>query len=156
MYAYLVQHARAKDKREDPLRSLTEAGWSDARKVAAHAAVHAGVQVARIWNSGKTRAVQTAESLAEQLKPPLGVRQAEHMGPVDNPAIWAERLMEMEQDVMLVGHLPHLGKLADLLLTGEEDKGVIDFQNAGIVCLRRVVQKRWAIRWILTPELVSE
>ncbi len=153
MQALLVQHARAREKDEDPQRRLSDAGWAEVRRVAAFMA-DAGVQVARIWHSGKARAAQTAEALAQEIKPPLGVRQGEHLGPMDDPAIWAARLEEMEQDVMLVGHLPHLRRLASRLLTGGEGATLVQFQNAGVVCLTKVGGGEWALRWALTPELL--
>ncbi len=55
---------------------------------------------------------------------------------------------------MLVGHLPHLSKLAGLLLTGSPDIEPIKFRMAGVLCLERDVKGKWALLWMLTPELV--
>ncbi len=54
---------------------------------------------------------------------------------------------------MLVGHLPHLSRLAALLLAEGPEREIIAFRNAGVVCLERQ-ESRFAVRWILTPELV--
>jgi phosphohistidine phosphatase len=55
---------------------------------------------------------------------------------------------------MLVGHLPHLSRLAALLLAGDPERETVAFRNAGVVCLEGQ-GGRFAVRWILTPELVA-
>src|SRR6266508_1172347 len=62
----------------------------------------------------KTGARQTAEIWAEVLGVPLD--QAEGLAPLDDPKVWAARLDTGEEDLMLAGHLPHLARLAGLLL----------------------------------------
>ena len=64
------------------------------------------------------------------------------------------RLAETTEDIMLVGHLPHLSKLSSLLLTGNEDLEIIEFIMAGIVCLERDKSGRWTVRWMITPETI--
>jgi phosphohistidine phosphatase len=153
MRAYLVQHGKAKSKEEDPDRPLTDEGRSELGRVAAFAERSEQITVGRIWNSGKTRAAESAQILANALRPPLGVRSAEAMDPGDPPEVWAERLPQMAQDVMLVGHLPHLARLAALLLTGDSKRETVIFENGGIVCLEHDGQ-HWALRWAVTPSLV--
>jgi phosphohistidine phosphatase len=60
----------------------------------------------------------------------------------------------MDKDVMLVGHLPHLARLAALLLTGDMAKNVINFKMAGLVCLGRRTGGPWALEWMIIPELI--
>lgn len=153
MKAYLVQHAKALSKEEDPERPLSDEGRREIEAMARYAVENVDLEVARIWNSGKTRAAQTAEVLAEHLKPPLGVRVSEELGPVDEPKEWGDRLVEMSHDVMLVGHLPHLSKLTSLLLAGDSERTVVAFRNAGIVCLA-YEEEAWALEWLLRPELI--
>jgi len=154
MNLYLVQHAEPKPKEEDPQRPLSEKGWSDIRKVGAFIAEHANIQVSSIMHSGKTRAQQTAEALAEYLNPSEGVKEVEGLKPLDDPAIWAKRLAEIKEDIMLVGHLPHLGKLSAYLLSQDEDKKIIDFQMGGVICLGRDVSGIWSVRWMMIPQLL--
>lgn len=153
MKLYLVQHAKAMSKDEDPDRPLSDEGRAELERMARYATTNADMEVARIWNSGKTRAAQTAELLAEHLKPPLGVRVSDELGPVDEPTAWAERLPEMSHDVMLVGHLPHLSRLTSSLLAGDADRSVVDYRNAGIVCLQYEAEE-WQLRWALRPEIL--
>lgn len=153
MVLYLVQHGEAKPEAEDPARPLTDRGRQEVTRVA-RAALRAGVAVAAIAHSGKRRARETAELLATELRPARGVREEPGLAPMDDPAI-AQRAVEQATDpVMLVGHLPHLGRLASLLLLGDPAREIVAFRMGGIVCLARE-EGRWRVRWVLTPELVS-
>ena len=154
MNLYLVQHAEAKPKKEDPKRPLSEKGRADIQKVAAYVARHTSIELNQINHSGKTRARQTAAALAEDLQPSEGISQVADLTPLAEASAWATRLAEMTEDVMLVGHLPHLSKLASLLLCQDDTKTVVAFQMGGLVCLGRDEAGDWALRWMVTPELV--
>lgn len=151
MELFLVQHGEAKAKTEDPERPLTDHGVKTVRRMAAWAS-QAGVSVSQIRHSGKRRAEQTAEILAEHLQPAEGVIQVDGLAPNDDVRTMAAAL---DADaVMLVGHLPFLARLAGLLVAGEPDTAVVRFRNAGIVCLRSQ-EDRWSVDWAVPPELVS-
>ncbi|MFP3868657.1 MAG: phosphohistidine phosphatase SixA [Desulfobacteraceae bacterium] len=154
MLVYLVQHAEAKSKEEDPARDLTDQGAQDIKKVADQLGkFHPAIN--QILHSGKTRALSTANILAAALKPPQGVTPTSGLAPLDDPGDWASRLAEMDEHIMLVGHLPHLAKLATLLLTGDQEKSVINFKMGGVVCLRRSEVGQWAVDWMIIPEIIS-
>ncbi|MEW6409243.1 MAG: phosphohistidine phosphatase SixA [Nitrospirota bacterium] len=153
MFLYLIQHAEAKREEEDSSRPLSEKGWQDIKKVASYAS-RLNLKVSEIIHSGKLRAKQTAEVLAENLKPARGIRETDGLAPLDDPKIWVERLKGVTDDTMLAGHLPHLGKLASLLLCGDKDKNIVAFKMAGIVCLKRDDAGAWSLQWMLTPEIV--
>jgi phosphohistidine phosphatase len=150
---YLVQHGLATSEEEDPARPLSAAGRAEVERVA-RAAAAAGVRPTSILHSGKTRAQQTAEIFAAHAKPAQGVRAVEGLGPRDDPQRVRERLERADAPLMLVGHLPHLARLAGLLLTGAPEREVVAFRNAGVVCLERR-EAGFALRWILTPELLG-
>jgi len=137
----------------DPTRPLTERGWADTRRVVRHAVERAGVRVTRIVHSGKLRARQTADTWREHL-PATTITEADGLDPKASPEVWSQRLAGETDDVLLVGHLPHLARLAALLLCGSEDREVIMFQNGGIVCLQRPERGGWSVRWMLTPEVL--
>ena len=63
MKLYLVQHGEAKSKDEDEKRPLTDQGRQGVERVAAFLK-GAGVETKRVIHSGKLRAEQTAEILA--------------------------------------------------------------------------------------------
>lgn len=151
MKVYLVQHAVAKAKSEDETRPLTHQGHEDVTRVAGFLSLFEKPQPALIVHSGKLRARQTAEMIAEAWHV-ADVREEGDLAPTDDPALWAARLREMAQDVVLVGHLPHLQKLAGLLLADEAEREVVHFRNAGAVCLERT-DTGWRLLWHVVPTL---
>jgi phosphohistidine phosphatase len=153
MKVYVVQHGEAEPKSVDPARPLTERGRGDVQQVAAFAA-RLGLKVAQIRHSGQARAEQTAAVLGEALAPPGGVVAVSGLAPNDDVRPLAKELAGESQSVMLVGHLPFLARLAGLLLTGDTDRSVVRFLNAGLVCLAREAD-RWQVAWILTPEMAG-
>jgi phosphohistidine phosphatase len=153
MFLYLVQHAEAKREEEDPARDLTAAGRRDITRVADYVG-GMRLAVSRIWHSGRTRAVRTAGILAAALEPSPAVAATAGLAPLDDPVEWADRLADMTEDLMLVGHLPHLARLAALLTCGNQESGVINFKMGGVVCLRRMDPGRWAVEWMLIPAVM--
>src|ERR1043166_1311824 len=133
---YLVQHGASKPEEEDPERRLTENGAREVRK-SADVLRAAGVSVDTIWHSGKARAQQTAEIFADVLGNPEGASRREGLAPKDAVAPTKEQIEQTNQNVMLVGHLPFLGRLAALLLSGNEEKEIVTFQFGCVVCLER-------------------
>jgi phosphohistidine phosphatase len=153
MFLYLVQHADARKEEEDPYRSLSEKGIQDITRIASYI-WQLNLKVLRIFHSSKLRARQTAEILFEYLKPRKGLSEVDGLSPLDNPDIWAARLLDIQDDAILVGHLPHLARLASLLLCGNSEKNIVIFRMAGVVCLKRDDAGVWSLQWMLTPEIV--
>ena len=152
MALYLVQHGKNLPKEEDPGKGLSSLGTKEVERIAQEAREH-GVRVSSIRHSGKKRARQTAEILAAALKPSEGVAEMGGLAPLDNVASFAQSL-DAGKDVMLVGHLPFMEKLASYLVTGSADRPVIQFQNGGIVCLdKRPEGDSWVIKWTLMPHI---
>jgi phosphohistidine phosphatase len=69
---------------------------------------------------------------------------------MDDPAAWAERLEVMDMDVMLVGHLPHMSRLASLLLLWDSGREVLDFAPGTVACLEKV--GGWRVKWMISPD----
>jgi len=155
MDLYLVQHAEAKPKELDPERPLSERGLADVQKMAALTVGRCRITAEHIFHSGKARARQTAEGLLEGLKLPGACQPADGLEPLADPEPWVIRLAETASDTMLVGHLPHLGKLAAALLCGDQEKKIIDFQMGAIVALRRHEAGIWSVQWMLTPQMLE-
>jgi phosphohistidine phosphatase len=150
---YLVQHGKAKSKEEDPERPLTEEGRGEVASVARHAA-NMGVKVSKILHSGKLRAKQTAEILAEHLSPEGGVAAGEGLSATDDPERARNMAGAAEQPLMMVGHLPHLSRLTSSLVVGNPENEVVKFRKGGIVCLTKT-EGNWTLSWFLTPEITK-
>ena len=146
---YLVQHGQAKSADEDPERPLTDQGADDVARVAGDAVERFGVRAPRVLHSGKTRARQTAEVWVERLG--AAIESADALAPNDDPTVWAERLGKGTDDIMLVGHLPHLSRLAGRLLTGAADREVVEFRPGGLVGLERT-DTGWVVALSLPPD----
>ncbi|MEM4389588.1 MAG: phosphohistidine phosphatase SixA [Candidatus Micrarchaeia archaeon] len=149
MEFYLVQHGEAVKEEQDPARPLTQKGRADAEKTASFLA-RQGVRVAAIHHSGKLRAKQTAEIFATALHAPIS--ELVGMGPNDEPKAIADFLASAREPLLLVGHLPHLGRLVSLLVTGNSEKPIVAFCTAGVVCLEK--EEGWRIKWVVRPELL--
>lgn len=151
MKLYLLQHGEAHPEQVDPARSLTQKGRKDVLKVAKFLQ-RRGVEVDTIWHSTKTRAIQTAEILAKSVRA-KSIEQKQGLAPNDPVETIEDELAKTEKDLMIVGHLPFLQKLASLLLTDSESQDLIAFRQGGVVCLEHE-QGKWEIVWMITPELI--
>ena len=150
MALFLVQHGKSLPKEVDPEQGLSGEGRAETEEIAAVAREH-GVRIALIVQSGKKRAAQTAEMFASALQPAGGLQKGDGLNPLDDVTSLAEKI-DASEDLMLVGHLPFMEKLASFLITGAADKPVIRFQNSGIVCLDKDAgADHWTIRWTLFP-----
>lgn len=154
MRVYLVQHGQSKSEEEDPQRRLADKGIREVQKVADFLRP-LEFKIDVVWHSGKARAHQTAELLAEAVSARDRVVQSEGLGPKDQVATTKQALERTGGDVMIVGHLPFLGKLAALLVTGSEGNEIVEFQFGSVVCIERRDEGKWKIAWMITPALLQ-
>ena len=152
MRLYLVQHGQATSKDVNPDRPLTEKGKADSQKTAAFLK-KAGITVHNIWHSTKTRAIETAGIFAKELLVE-NVEQKDGLAPNDPVNDILLSLEKVEGDIMVVGHLPFLQKLASLALTGSESGGIVEFNMAGCVCLKKDESSQWALVFAIIPDLL--
>lgn len=154
MKLYLIQHAESKSKDEDPERPLSEDGKVNIRKMATFITQMTNVRVKTIVHSGKLRARQTAEILAGHLEPLSAVEEAGNLEPLDDISTWVNRLADMVEDLVIVGHMPHLSKLTSFLLIQETERSIVDFKNSGIVCIDRNQSGIWSLSWMMIPQIL--
>jgi phosphohistidine phosphatase len=95
-----------------------------------------GARVAEIRHSGLARARETAELLGRVLAPPRGVHAATGLAPEDDPDVARAELELAAEPLMVVGHLPHLARLAAALV-GAALAEPIRFTPGTAVALRR-------------------
>ena len=155
MKIYLIQHGEAKSEVEDPERSLTSKGEKEVMSVS-RITFALDIRPSKLYHSGKMRAKQTAEIIATTLKiPDLNVQSVQGLNPHDDIRPWVERISKEKEDLMIVGHLPFLEKLNSFLLCGDENSKLVLFRYGAIVCLDQKENKRWAVHWILPPEMAT-
>ncbi len=156
---YLVQHAEAKTKEEDPERSLTNEGRKAIEAVSAHCAM-LNIKMDSIYHSGKLRAQQTAEVLARHLNAMEKLRMQPGLDPLDDVKPTQEWLARQAEQgvsaIAIVGHLPFLEKLVSVLTTRDQQAGVVALRHAGVVKLIPKQGGLYAVEWILTPEIVAK
>lgn len=148
MKLYLIQHGLALPKEKDQERPLSAQGEAQTQRTADYL-MSRSINVDAIWYSTKLRAVQTAEIIAEALA--CGNTQArDDMNPLDTVEKLPGEILASNKDIMIIGHLPFLQKLAGRLLTGSEDSEIIAFKNSGVVSL--IYDEKWKIDGLVLPE----
>jgi len=154
MQIYLVQHGESQPEEIDPERRLTENGARAVQRVADFLRTSGGLHVDAIWHSGKARAQQTAELLGPATRAgEEALMQHDGLAPKDAVEPIKRELEQGNSNVIIVGHLPFLGRLAALLLTGNSDNEVVAFQLGCVVSLNRDDAGRWKLEWMIVPKL---
>lgn len=154
MKLYLVRHGDALSNLEDSKRSLSPKGEQEAAAISKFLNQNS-IACNLIYHSEKERAKQTALILAHgfEVKPHTDLLGG--LMPEDSVKPIADYCNYLQENTMLVGHLPFMARLAAELLTQREDKPCINFQPAAIICLERVALYQWCLDWLVTPSLVA-
>lgn len=155
MLFYLVRHGEALSREENPKRPLSGKGVLEVEDLAEFIAANFKMSVGSIHHSGKSRASQTASILSRALAQSPEVIQSDGLDPMADPGIWSERLSTQERDTMLVGHLPHLSRLASLLLTWNPEVQLLEFDVATAVCLEGAAGN-WLLKWMISPGILKQ
>ena len=151
MKLILVQHGDALPKEADPDRALSAQGRDDVGRVAGLLA-RSGVRAERVFHSGKTRACETADALAAVL---LRGGEAASIGgidPNDPVETFAGTVGHWQDDTMLIGHQPFMGRLVSFLLTADAAIETVAFTPGTAACLERNAEGAWALAWMIRPE----
>ena len=150
MELYLLRHGTAANAEDDPQRALTAEGRSQVAEVVGRAAAD-GVRVERVYHSGILRAQQSAEIAAQALGGALERRTG--LAPLDDvePTVrWLAGRPD-EARILLVGHLPFLGRLAARLAGGPAGGEVVELETAELVKLERMPGGGFELRWSQRP-----
>lgn len=145
----LWRHAEAEDGVPDKTRKLTAKGEKQARDMAGwlKKRLPSG---ARVMCSPATRAIQTAKALvdAPDISPALGV--GESIATLLAAADWPGN-----GTVVVVGHQPTLGRIAALLLGGEEQDWSIKKGAVWWISNRvRQDEVQTILRVMMTPDML--
>lgn len=154
MKLFLVQHGEAFSKDIDPERGLSDKGQACAAKVA-HFLKGAGVSVDEIWHSDKKRAIETAAIFSKELSPAGGAEKKKGLAPNDPVSEIYNVLHDLDKDIMIVGHLPFLSKLASFAILKTEEPAVVRLTMGGVVVLEREEENDWQVLYGIIPELIS-
>jgi phosphohistidine phosphatase len=164
MHLYLIRHAHAVKEEENAERPLSARGQADARRVAEFLRSKDGFRVAQVWHSPLLRARETADIFVQALQFQGSVVETAGLLPEDDPDEIAERLAVFPEEASLaiVGHEPHLGELATLLVRGKRRPVGFDFKKGAVLALERTDEHhkrtgdpRWIINWFVVPGLLG-
>lgn len=154
MKMYLMQHGEAMSKEQHPDRPLSEQGRTYVERVARMLA-GVDIELTEIWHSGKTRAEQTANIVAEHLHvQEKHISTRDDISPNDPVEPILETVQEGNNSILIAGHLPFVSRLASYALVGDPEAAIVHFENSGVVCLG-YEEGAWKIEWMLIPSLVK-
>ncbi len=158
MKLYLLRHAEAvprEDSIPDCDRALTSDGMETMKTVALGMRA-LKIKVDLVLTSPLVRARQTAEIAAVALGVKSKITLTKNLAPDADPESFIAELALKHcsiKNILLVGHEPHLGRLASVLLTGTTDLPVI-FKKGGLMALKldsKPCKQGATLKWFLTP-----
>ena len=165
MRLFLIRHAHALPAEQDDLRELSERGRQTTAHVATFFRQNGGLRPAQVWHSPLRRAFETASALVTGLELDIPLVETDGLRPEDAPATMTQRLAVYPpvQDIALVGHEPHLGALASMLVSDRATPVLFNFKKNAVLCLRRSekthgssTRPRWKVDWHFAPWLLTE
>jgi phosphohistidine phosphatase len=160
MNLYILRHGIAVERgasgfKTDADRPLTPKGRRQLRQ-AADAMKNLDLRFDLIVSSPFVRARQTAEIVAKSLKLKKCLAFSDELTPDGDPKALVRELNELKpasENVLLVGHEPHLSRFIARLISGGENVE-IDFKKGGLCKLGTDLLRcgRCAtLAWLLTP-----
>jgi phosphohistidine phosphatase len=152
MKLYLVRHGESDSTGIDNERSLSDQGRSDIQRLATFISP-LKLQVLRILHSEKRRAQQTAEILASCMDSTEPMEICFELSPLASVIPVVKKIYSGNSDVVVVGHMPFMGKLVAKLVTNNENQNIVSFAPGCMVCLEQIEQEQWSISWMLNPGL---
>ncbi|SMC24971.1 phosphohistidine phosphatase, SixA [Desulfacinum hydrothermale DSM 13146] len=156
MRVYLMQHARPVPKEENPAQPLSPQGVGDAEAMGSRLAA-AGVCPDVLFHSPKERAKETARIVREKLGGSGRMVERDDLAPLADPGSVLADLEAASGECLVVGHLPHLARLATRLLTGglRDEPPLVKFEQGAVLCLVRDGEV-WKVAWMLTPQWAAK
>ena len=150
MKLILVCHGENVPEEVNPEKPLSEKGISDIEKIGELLKKENNF-ADEIYYSGKKRAEETSQILAKHILKGNRISNEEGLSPEDDIKPWADKIGNFETDVMLVGHLPFMEKLASLLIDNDENKKIIDFHQGTAAVLIKNAEGKWIVENVLQP-----
>ena len=152
MKIYLVRHGESLPVELDPEKGLSPEGKMEIEHFARFLG-QKSFPLSKIYCSDKARARQTAEILQQAIAPDTKIVEKSGLHPTD-PLDQLKELCLMDEDLMVVGHLPFLEKGVGYLVTGNENAKIVRFEAGTCVCLESN-HGSWVIRWVISPQDVT-
>ncbi len=151
MELYLVQHGIAVSEEVDPHKGISREGRLQTLRVLAFLCVK-DFNVDVLWHSKKQRAVDTAYVIQDNISIKEVVAR-DDLSPLSEIKDLPNEIIQLDKNLMIVGHLPFLGRLVSQLITGSDNYELVSFKHSGVVCLD-YKDSKWRIKWIVAPDII--
>lgn len=157
MKLYLIHHAHALTREQDPERHLSQQGREECDRLAAKLTAEGAAPV-RILHSDRQWTRETAERVAGAMG--LEGRTGQAAYPIftgDPLAPFVEEIEKADGDMMMAGHFDYLTRAASRLLCGDDNAGVVRFKpgNGTTFCLETDEDGNWAVAWAWRQEQLA-
>ena len=146
-----MQHGEAEAKEVDPERPLTAEGARGIRVLAMHMQ-NMGVQLDKVFHSGKLRAEQSAGLVADVLSPGVQPVQAAGLNPNDDPVTIVSDIDQIGENILIASHMPFVSRLCSVLLTGTTDAEFASLPGT-LFCLEKS-EGKWRLAYMLRPDFL--
>lgn len=154
MKIYLMRHGEAESPAVNPQCPLSHAGKMDIKNITTNFLTHLLSDITHIYHSEKLRAQQTAEIINSHIAFNGLMRVHNNMNPNDSVILLADEINHSATDLLFVGHMPFLGKLASQLVMQNDQNDLVLFRTGTVVCLERINHSmNWLIQWVINPDL---
>lgn len=146
MKLYLMRHGQAASPDIDPQQGLTAEGRVEIEQLADRLAAQ-GVSFSQVWHSDKIRARQTAEIMVSIISSQVTPQRHSGLKPNDEPSLLLPELDSMQQDTLIVSHLPFVPGLVGILTGKPQGMG---YAAGTVICLEKKANG-WQVEWIESP-----
>lgn len=153
MKLYLLHHGEPQPASKDPERSLTHRGRLDITVIGRFLGQN-DLFIPKIWHSNKHRVRQTAEIIA-QAAGCTHLLERDDLAPLDPVGPVRAEIIGHEEDLMLVGHLPFLPRMTELLLGCPREDSIFRFETGELICLERNDEGIWHLLFAICPRLLE-
>lgn len=152
MQHYLIRHAHAVDMTPDAVRPLSGKGRAQVGRLGDFLRGNEVFVPDEIWHSPLLRAKETAVAIAQAVSFKGPVREVAGLEPEADPSVIARLLGGSHRSIAVVGHEPHLGALASMLIGGQRTRPVVHMKKCAALAIEGG-GAHWQVSWHLAPEL---
>ena len=131
MKLFLIRHGDALSSSVDSERPLSDGGVKQCEVLSDILKKHHGSLSVKIYYSPKLRAEQTASIISRSFRS-CSLLISEDLLPNSDPDIWHSQLDSMQEDIVIVSHLPFIPAFYELLAGENED---LTFSTASCLLL---------------------
>ncbi len=130
---------------------MSKKGRSDIRVLAMHMQ-NMDVHIDTVFHSGKTRAEQSAQIIAELLAPDISPVKTDGLSPNDDPVEIVGDIEQMNGNILIASHMPFVSRLCSTLLTGNPDTEFASLPGT-LICLERT-DDNWRLAYMVRPDFI--